>query len=249
MDVNTKHRVDGWRMNIGKINPTTTDYPNNYTKIAPEGVKIVAGSTGASSFDRSNMSKARQRRREAAQMLDEWGVDCIVAGGGPVSTLEGADAEDQLVENIQAEISVPFTTSLKTQVAALREVDAESLLAVTPFPPDRDEETKAYLEERDFDVAAIGGVDLPQPGDVRNLPPTTAYQCAKQLAAQTDTAFDTVYVACSPFGSIDHVDLMERDLGCTVVLSAQAQMWKAFNLGGIQPDPDGFGSLFETTWG
>jgi maleate isomerase len=249
MGVNTEHRVDGWRMKIGKINPTTVDYPDNNTKIIPEGVKIVAASSGASSFDRSNMSKAREKRRETAQMLDEWGVDCIIAGGGPVSTLEGAEAEDQLVDDIQAEVDVPFTTSLKAQVAALREIGAESLLAITPFPDERDEETKAYLEERGFDVATIGGVDLPKPGDVRNLPATTSYQCAKQLASEVDEEFDTIYVGCSPFGSIEHIERMERDTGYPVILSAQAQMWKAFQLGGIHPDPEGLGSLFEETWG
>ena len=182
-------------------------------------------------------------------MLDDWGVDCIVAGGGPVSTLEGAAAEDELAEEIQAEVSVPFTTSLKAQVDALRAMDAESLVVVTPFPADRDEETKAYLEERGFDVAAIGGVDLPQPGLVRNLPKSTAYQCAKELVAETDERFDTVYVGCSPFGSIEHIDRMERDLDCPVMLSAQAQMWKAFSFGGVSPDPEGRGHLFESTWG
>jgi maleate cis-trans isomerase len=245
MDVNTDHRVDGWRMKLGYINPTTVDYPNNYSKHLPEGVKMVAISSGASSFDRSNMSKARETRREAAQTLDEWGVDCIIGGGGPVSTLEGADAEDDLVEDIQAEVSVPFTTALKAQVAALRDLGAETLLAVTPFPDNRDEETKTYLEERGFDVAAIGGIDLPQPGDVRNLPPTTAYQCAKQLASQTDAEFDTIYVGCAPFGPMEYVERIERDTGYPVIVSSQAQMWKAFDLGGISPKMEGFGELFE----
>ena len=245
MDVNSAHRVDGWRMKIGYINPTTCDYPNNYSRHLPDGVKMVAISSGASSFDRSNMSKARERRREAAQTLDDWGVDCIIGGGGPVSTLEGADAEDRLVEEINADVSVPFTTALKAQVAALRAMDAETLLAVTPFPADRDEETKAYLEERGFDVAAIGGIDLPQPGLVRNLPKSTSYQCAKELVAETDEQFDTIYIGCAPFGPMEYIDEIERDTGYPVLMSAQAQMWEAFRFGHINPDMSGFGALFE----
>lgn len=245
MGVSTEHRVDGWRMKIGYINPTTCDYPNNYSKHLPEGVKMVAVSSGASSFDRSNMSKARERRREAAQTLDDWGVDCIFGGGGPVSTLEGADAEDDLVEEIQDEVSVPFTTALKAQVAALRELGAEKLLTVTPFPDDRDAETKSYLEERGFDVVAIGGIDLPQPKDVRNLSKTTSYQCVKRMAVATTEEFDTIYVGCAPFGPMEYIEQMERDTGYPVILSAQAQMWQAFKFGGIDPDMKRFGALFQ----
>lgn len=249
MDLEVEPRVDGWRLKVGKINPTTCDYPNNYTALAPPGVKMVATSSGAASFDRGDMADARARRREAAEMLDEWGVDCIVAGGGPVSTLEGADAEDSLIEEVQAAVSVPFTTSLAAQVAALEALGAESLLAVTPFPEERDGETRRYLEERGFEVPVIGGVDLPRPSEVRDLPPTVAYQCATALADRTDAAFDTVYVACSPFGSVEYIEHIERDTGRPVVMSAQAQMWKAFRMGGISPDPTGRGQLFEATWG
>lgn len=240
-------RVDGWRLKIGRVAPTTVDYPNNLTRMIPDGVKMVATSSGAVSFDRAEMADARRRRREAATVLDEWGVDCILAAGGPVSTLEGADAEATFIEEVRDTVSVPFTTSMAAQVEALNAIDAESLLAVTPFPDDRDAETEAYLEDHGFDVVAIGGPNLPEPGNVRDLPRTASYQYAKRLTDQTDEPFDTAYVACSPFGAAEQISRLEADTGCPVVMSAQAQLWWAFDTAGINPDMSEYGELFAST--
>lgn len=240
-------RVDGWRLKIGRVAPTTVDYPNNLTRMIPDGVKMVATSSGASSFDRAEMADARRRRREAATVLEEWGVDCVLAAGGPVSTLEGADAEAAFIEEVQAAVDVPFTTSMAAQVEALHAIDAESLLAVTPFPEDRDAETKAYLEAHGFDVVAVGGPNLPEPGNVRDLPRTASYQYAKRLADRTDEAFDTVYVACSPFGAAEQIGRLEADTGRPVVMSTQAQLWWAFDTAGIDPDMSEYGELFAST--
>jgi maleate cis-trans isomerase len=240
-------RVDGWRLKIGRVAPTTVDYPNNLTRMIPDGVKMVATSSGAVSFNRAEMADARQRRREAATVLEEWGVDCILAAGGPVSTLEGADAEESFIKEVRAFLSVPFTTSMAAQVEALHETGAESLLAVTPFPENRDAETTAYLEAHGFDVVAIGGPNLPEPGNVRDLPRTASYQYAKRLADRTDEPFDTVYVACSPFGAAEHISRLEADVGCPVVMSAQAQLWWAFDAADIDPDMSPYGALFAAT--
>jgi maleate isomerase len=238
-------RVDGWRLKLGRVAPTTSDYPNDLTRMLPDGVKVAAVTAGALSFDRSEMADARARRREAAEHLAEWGVDCVVAAGGPVSTLEGPDAEAAFVESVRAELDVPFTTSLTAQVDALAAVDAESLLVVTPFPEDRDAETRAFLEAHGFEVAAVGGPNLPNPGDTRDLPASASYQHAKRLARETDADFDTVYVGCSPFGSVEHVPQIEADLDCTALTSMQAQLWWAFRAGGIAPDMAEYGRLFE----
>ena len=64
-----------------------------------------------------------------------------------------------------------------------------------------------------------------------------------------DADIDAVYVACSPFGSVEYIEHIERDTGLPVVMSAQAQLWKAFRMGGVSPDPAGRGQLFAETWG
>lgn len=248
MEIDIDPRVDGWRLKFGKINHSTCDYPNNYTRLIPEGVKVVATSLGVSVFnEEDHLAAARERRRVAAEQLDEWGVDCILAGGGPTHALEGADAEAEFIAEMNDELDAPFTTSLEAQIDALRAIGAESILAVTPFPDDREQETKDYFEAQGFDVVAIGGPGARGSVDARSLHSSTSYQHAVNLARRVDDEFDAVYIAGSPFGSADHIEPLERDVGCPVVMSAQAQVWKAFELGGIDPEMDEFGHLFRET--
>lgn len=246
MDPTDLPRADGWRMKLGYVNPTVVDYPNHFSEHLADGVKVVAVSSGATTLSADNMEMARERRKRAAVTLDEWGVDCVIAGGGPVTTIGGAEAERALVEEIQAAVSVPFTTSVESQIDALHEVGAETLLAVTPFEADRDAETRAYLEERGFEVADIGGPSIEKNSRIRALHPSTAYQHATRMAREATGAFDTIYVGCAPFGRIAYVERLERDTGHPVVMSSQAQIWKAYQLGGISPDPTGLGRLFDT---
>lgn len=191
------------------------------------------------------MSDARARRRDAIREIDDWGVDCIVAAGGPVATLGGAEDEREFIEDVRESVSVPFTTSLGTQIDALRSLDATALLVVTPFPPERDTETRDYLEDYGFDVVAMGGPDLQNPGSTRDLHPSASYQYATALAEETDEEFDTVYVACRPFGSVEHVARLEADVGRPAVISSQAQVWWAFEAAGVDLKLSGYGQLFE----
>lgn len=236
-------RVDGWRMKFGKISHSACDYPNNYTRIIPEGVKMVATSLGIREFDTESVQAARDRRLAAARQLDDWGVDCILAGGGPTHAVNGVEAEREAIAEIDDELDAPFTTSLEAQVEALRELDAESILAVTPFPDDREREQVDYFEGRGFDVVEFGGPVATGSSSARRIHRSTAYQAALEMDRQTGAEYDAIYIAGSPFGSVEYVERLERDTGKPVVVSAAAQSWKAFRLGGISPDLDGFGEL------
>lgn len=238
-------RVDGWRLKLGRVAPTTVGYPNDISRLLPEGAKVVATAVGARSFSEASMSDTRARRRDAILEIDNWGVDCIVAAGGPVATIGGAEGEAEFVEEMRASVSVPFTTSLGAQIDALRSLGAESLLVVTPFPRERDIETRTYLESHGFEVVAMGGPAFDNPGRTRDLHPSAPYQYGTALAEATDEPFDAVYVACRPFGSVDHIEQFEADVDRPVVMSSQAQVWWAFEAAGIDPNLSGYGSLFE----
>jgi maleate isomerase len=242
MDV-TPDRVDGWRMKFGKLSHSACDYPNNYTRIVPEGVKMVATSIGIREFDTDSVEAARERRLDAAKYLDDWGVDCIVAGGGPTHAVAGHEAEQEAIADIDAQVDAPFTTSLEAQVDALRELDAESILLVTPFPDDREREQVAYFEGRGFEVVGSGGPVATGSSSARKLHRSTSYQAATELDGKVAEPYDVLFIAGSPFGSIEYVERLERDIGKPVVISAAAQSWKAFQLGGISPALPDAGTL------
>lgn len=131
------------------------------------------------------------------------------------------------------------------QVDALRAVGAESVLVVTPFPQASNEERRRYLEDRGFEVAAIGGVERSGPSSIGGFPSGIIHRLARTLAAEVDGGFDAINVANPQWEAANYIEAIEGDLGCPVVTSSQAQVWKAFELGGIAPQVDGYGVLFD----
>lgn len=234
----------GWRLRVGIIAPSVWDYQDEYERILPDGVNLVTLTLGATNFTEEDMKDARDRREAAAKELDDRDVDCILAAGGPVSTLEGRKAEKNFIFRMQSELDAPFTTVLQAQVEALEAVDADSVLLVTPFPANRDQETKEYLEASGIDVAAVGGISLPETYDTRSTSETQVYGSVRSLAAKT-ADFDAVLVGCAPFGHVEYISPLEADLDCPVIMSTQAQIWKAFKMGDISSNISGYGVLFD----
>jgi maleate isomerase len=221
------------------------DHGKEYSKLSPEGVKSVVATLGAVSFDRDNMAEVRAQRRSAAELLEEKGADCIIAGGVPVSTLDGPNAEDDFIRDISNDLTIPFTTSSRCAIDALNRLETDRIVLVTPFPDERDEELVNYFESHGMSVVGIGGSNVPDPHDVRGMPENTFYRETRETIAEIGSDFDAVYVPCVPYGSVSHISTLEEDVGKPVVTSAQAQVFSAFEMGNVHPTIEGFGTLLQ----
>lgn len=235
--------MDDWRLLFGKIAPSTFYYGAEFRRMMPPGVEMAITTQNVKVMAGDDLQRAREARLASARMLEEFGVDCIIAGGGPVSTTESIEAEKQFVEDARDELSVPFSTSLESQTAAFRALDASSLLVLTPFLDPRDQELQAYLEYSGFDVVGVGGESCERVSDVRHLPRGSVYKRAKELVETTGADFDLVYVACAAWESVPYIDAIEDDTGRPVVTSTQAQLWNALRMAKVTPSIEGYGTL------
>lgn len=238
--------MDDWRLRWGKVTPAVWTNGTEFHAMLPDGVEMLVVTLGVNRTTDADLGAARDARAEAARRLADWGAECVVAGGGPVATLEGLDAELAFVEETRAALDVPFTTSVEAQVDALRALGAESLLAVTPFTADRDAQTAAYFEGRGFDVVDVGGVEIEEVAAIRELSGEETYDLAKRAALDAEDDFDVLYLPCAAWRGVGYVAALEEDTGHPVVTSTQAQLWAALGMGRVSPPIEGFGSLFET---
>lgn len=245
LHVDSRNR-DNWRLKFGLISPTVCDFSKEFHRMSPDGVEFCVVTTEVREINREDLSKSREQRYQAARLLDEWEADCIIAAGGPVSTLEGVTAERELIDDLQSELEAEFSTMVESQISGFRELDAESLIVVTPFTEKRDQETKEYLENSGFDVIAIGGPRLSKVNSMSNSDTNAAYRSAVTLANQVDEEFDATYIPCIPWGSVESIEAIEEDTGRPVVMSAQAQLWNGLSMAGLNPEIKGYGQLMET---
>lgn len=238
--------MSDWRLKWGKISPTVWSNGAEFRPMMPPGVDLYAVTLGVRRTNDEDLSRASDSRLEAAKLLEHWDADCVVAGGAPISALDGIEAEEAFIEETQAELSIPFTTALRAQIDALGAVGAESVVSVSPFTPDHDEAVKAYLEHFGIDVVATGGARIKDVSEINDLPRSASYRHAMELLAEVDDEFDAIYVPCIPYGGVEYIEALEEDTGRPVVMSSQAQLWKALEMGGVSPHIEGFGRLFAT---
>ena len=119
--------------------------PNDVSRV-PRRERSHATTAGVTGFGEEDAGRA-ERLAAAVRRLDEWDVDCIVAVGGSVATLAGPDVERSFGGVMRAAVDVPFTASLGSRVDAPNAPGAESLLIVTPIPPERDAQTRGRLSK------------------------------------------------------------------------------------------------------
>lgn len=234
-----------WRLRIGHIAPTIWDYGDQYRKLLPEGMIPVVVTLGAVSYDRDNMAEVRAQRKRAARLLEQKDADCVIAGGVPVSTLDGPGAEDEFIAEIEDELAIPFTTSSRCAVDSIKALNAKRVVVTSPHPVVRDDELVTYFSSYGIETVAVGGPDLEEPHEVRSLPDSEVYRQTMATVSTLDEDFDAVYVPCAPFASVDQIDVLERDVGRPVVTSCQAQVWKALDMTHVHPTIDGFGQLYQ----
>lgn len=233
-----------WRLKIGKISPSVYVHSREYHRMLPEGMDIAVVTTGIEEITEGDLSAAREEAVTAIRRLDNRNVDCIIAGGAPIYALD--DDGETMLSRVREETDAPIASSLQSNVDALRAVDAESVLAVTPYPPARNRDREAFLADSGFDVVDIGGLE--STGEVASFvdtPPTEFAGLARRMARDTDEPFDSLYLPCAAMKVADYIEPLEEDLGVPVVTSAQAQVWKAFELGGVNPPVEGYGQLFD----
>lgn len=210
-----------------------------------DGAEMYVVTLGLSSFTAEEYAAALEGIRDAARALDGRDVDSIVSGGTPAYTHEGTDSEDRLIDELNDELDAEFTTSLSAHVDALRALDAERLLVLTPYPERADQERREYFQDRGFEVASIGGIYADAPGEIKGLPTGATYRMAREAASEADE-FDAVYISNPQWEVARFIEDLEDDLGKPIVGTAQAQVWKGYEMADLSPDLDGFGQLFET---
>lgn len=234
-----------WRLRFGKIEPSVWVHGNEFRPLLPDGTEMFVVNMSIESFEEEAYMAALDEIGGAAERLDNRDVDCIIAGGSPAYTPLGPDGEDELIDDINDEVDAGFCTNLRAHVDALREVGAERLILVTPYPEKDNQDRIDYLESRGFEVVANGGISEGRPADLESLPSGLVYRSARKLAREAGGEFDAVYISNPQWETATFVERIERDLGCPVVGDAPAQVWKGFQLAGVDPEMDGFGQLFE----
>lgn len=231
----------GHRARIGYSSPpaVTETFPYEFYRIVPDGVTLALTTLNIVHMTAEEVEEGARINTEAARLLGKAGADVVVLGGVPLNLALGFDRLDSLMAGLAAELGVPVTSSLSSQVAALRAVGAKRVGVATPF---RDHDIySGYLRHYGFEMAALEGADR----TVLDLAAAGEEQAAglARRLAESGAGVDTLYFPAPHWGIIGIIDPLERDYGLNVVTSVQAIVWNALRLAGLRDPVSGYGRL------
>lgn len=238
--------VYGHRARIGYTSPpaATEVFPYEFYLAAPEGVTLVLTTLAIVELSPQEVDRSYEISVRAAKEMARAGADLIVFGGVPINVSRGFENVDALIRETEAEVGVPVTTSLNSQMAGLRQVGARRVAVVHPFDendlgPQR--LFKGRLEGAGFEYVGCVGAGY-RAIDLGKIPLETALELGRQVVRDHPEA-DTILVSCPHWAVAKSIDAMERELERPVVTSSQSIIWNALRLCGIDDRVDGYGRL------
>ena len=175
-------------------------------------------------------------------MLATAGVDAILFCLTAASFQLGLDYDAGLKVRIESASGKPAMTAARTIIDALNALGVQRIAMATPFVPEVNVVSRAFMVANGFDVVSIQGLGLIDNFSIA----LTEYQTVRDLVRNADHGDAEAIVI--PGGNMPCMliaDELERELKKPVVTTNQAGIWTLLrHLGGFQ-EVTGRGQLLE----
>ena len=193
----------------------------------------------------TDFEKQVQRFEEATMDLASSGADVAIVGGAPLFAKLGYGSQSTLEEKLSAKAGIPVFAGISAEIEALKAMGIRKVVVATPYPEESNQRLEKFLTDGGFQVLGMGGAGITLNADISDQPLHAAYRIAKELYFQSPEA-DGVFIPCNRWPVIEHVALLEREIGKPVVAAGQAYIWHALELLHARVDVSGFGMLMES---
>ncbi len=235
----------GWRGRIGHTMPSILDNDSEWNAILPEGVVMVFATLGVQDHVPEEFDRAAAKYEDAVHALAREKAGAIIMGGSPVLEYKNAKSEDKSwSDKLTKATGVPCTTTRQASNEAMRALGIKRVVVATPWKDELNQRTKTSLEDADFKVLGIEGLQIGPTVDIAMLPEYANYRLAREVFARHPKA-DGILIPCARFPSVKNIEKLEHDCGVPVVTSTQAMIWWGLRKLNLREPIRGFGRLLE----
>jgi len=210
----------------------------------PEGVLLnETFLEGPKSLALEHLLEMYPKLEPAAREVSAVGVDVIVQVGAPVCLAHGIKADEKIIELIEKATGVPATTCVTSMVKALRKLNLEKVVVVTPYYREElAEMLRKFLEDSGFNIVSLvrgGDMEFTQ---ISEIPQHQTYRLAKAAFLEAKNA-DGLLLAGGGAPTYDIVEVLETDLGKPVVSHNFAAAWNVLKMANVRQPVKGYGRL------
>src|SRR5262245_11802037 len=241
--MNDRSGIYGRRARIGYICPPLIAevFPYEFYKLVPGGVTLVITTLAVTERGAGEVEAAYAASLRAARELAAAGVDVAFLGGVPVNIARGTQNAQELVGSLPAELGVPVSSSTAAQEKAAKLLRCRKVVVAHPYGPHED--ARLMADARRYGCEVLGakgfGAVIREFG---RIPKTAALELGRALMRAHPGA-DARIVPSPHWPVIEAIEPLERELGVTVMAAAQACIWDALRLAGVDDRIAGYGRL------
>lgn len=236
----------GWRGKIGHVAPSRGDLlVYEFYRMLGDGFMILNTTGTIRKLVDTDFDKQIQRFEEATLDLVSSGADVVIVGGAPLFAKLGYGFHLELGEKLTQKAGVPVFAGITGEVEALKAMDIKKLIVATPYPEESNRRMEKFLTDAGFHVLHIGGSSIVVTAEIQEQSPHVPYRIAKKLFFEHPEA-DGVFMPCNRWPVLEHITLLEREIGKPVVTAGQSYIWYALKQLKARVEISGFGSLMES---
>ena len=173
--------------------------------------------------------------RRVQEFVTSKGWDGVILTAAPTEVLNPG-----LFDDLNAALSVPFTTALHACVSALSVYAAKRVLLLTPF----DEKLNALICQhlQGKGVSAVAPHPFAELGVPKRMGPDEVFELTKNSLSAVDPV-DAIYFQGAVLDPIKALEKIETQLGMLTIASNPAMLWYLLSKLGFSYQMSGFGRL------
>jgi maleate isomerase len=236
-------RIYGHRARIGYVCPPRCAevFPYEFYKLVPAGVTLVITTLTVSEPSASEVERAYDMSLRAARELAATGVDLVFLGGVPVNLSRGGQSAQDLLRALAAELGVKVSSSVAAQAKAAKALGCRRVVVAHPYAAHEDARLIADAERYGCEVLGAMGCGKVI-GEFGRIPVSAALDLGRALLRAHPQA-DAIFLPSPHWPVIEAIDALEREFAVTVMAAAQACIWDALRLTGVNDRIQGYGRL------
>ena len=124
-----------WKVRLGCIIPAQSveALHRDFWVMAPPGVSLILASAGIREIDMKEVEAAIGRLQRSSEELRDHNADLVNISGLPMVTFKGVESERGLIDRVKEwSGGKPVITDFQAQTKALRTLDADKVVLVSP---------------------------------------------------------------------------------------------------------------------
>lgn len=226
---------------IGLVLPSSnTTMEMEFHKVLPHGISLHTSRMPLTAVTHETLHTMHAAAYDAAILLKDAQVDIVLYGCTSGSFIEGTAYAKKIERRLAQKVGIPIITTISAVVNALKVLNAQKIVLITPYIDKITQKEKIFLESDGIDVLKAWGMGIVDNIVIGKQRPEYVYKIAKNEIMEKA---DALFISCTNLRTFETIELLEGEIAVPVVTSNQASLWATLQTLGYSQPIQGLGDL------